>query len=275
MAASTLTAEEILESLTRVVDPGAGVNIVDLGLIYGIDLNRDIVTIEMTLRSPSDPFRSQVESEVEQTLKLIHPELSRVFVDLIWEPEWHENFMTDEGRQQIASPIVPFIPTPDAPLTIEVVLDSLRHVIDPEVGINIVDLGLIYRLDLPSDAIEIEMTMTTPACPLQATIESAVRRILALRHPEISRVGIAVVWDPPWSVNRISPAGRIALGWGAHRVPGARSRPGKRTTRRFSPAGRLARCCKSIPSCSTCWSSSPPLSRSCAIPSCARCNPDW
>lgn len=223
MAASTLTAEEILESLKRVIDPGIGVNIVDLGLVYGIDLNRDTVTIEMTVRSPDAPFRSQVESEVEQTLKLIHPELSRVFVDLVWEPAWHENFMTDEGRRQIASPIVPFIPTPDAPLSIEVVLDSLRHVIDPEVGINIVDLGLIYRLDLPPNAIAIEMTMTTPACPLQATIESAVHRILRLRHPEIGRVDINVVWEPAWSVNRISPAGRMALGWSAHRVPGARA----------------------------------------------------
>ena len=223
MAASTLTAEEILESLKRVIDPGVHVNIVDLGLVYGIDLNRDTVTIEMTLRSPSDPFRSQIEFEIEQTLKLIHPELARIFVDLVWEPEWHENFMTDEGRQQIASPIVPFVPTPDRPLTIGIVLDSLRHVIDPEVGINIVDLGLIYRLELPPDAIDIEMTMTTPACPLQATIESAVHRILALRHPEISRLDVDVVWDPPWSVSRISPAGRMALGWSAHRVPGARA----------------------------------------------------
>ncbi len=213
MAASTLTAEDLLESLTRVIDSDIGVNIVDLGLVYGIELNRDTAAIQMTLRSLDAPFRAHVASDVEQTLKLIHPELAQVIVELVWEPEWHEHFISDEGRRQIESPIIPFIATPDSPLTVDVVLDSLRHVLDPEVGINIVDLGLIYRLDLLPGAIEIEMTMTTPSCPLQATIEGAVNRVLHLRHPDIARIVVNVVWDPPWSVNRISPAGRIELGW--------------------------------------------------------------
>jgi len=213
MATSTLTAEDLLESLTRVIDSDVGVNIVDLGLVYAIELNHDTATIQMTLRSPDVPFRDRVQTEVEQTLKLIHPELASVIVELVWEPEWHENFISDEGLRQIASPILPFVPTPERPLTQDVVLDSLRHVLDPEVGINIVDLGLIYRLELPPGAIELEMTMTTPSCPLQATIEGAVNRILGLRHPEIPRVTVDVVWDPPWNVNRISPQGRAELGW--------------------------------------------------------------
>lgn len=225
MSTSTLTAEAILESLVQVIDPGIGVNIVDLGLVYGIDLNGDTVEIQMTLRFPASPWRATVETDVEQMLKRLHPELNRVIVELVWDPEWHENFITDEGRQQIESPIHPHIVTPDSPLTINDVLNSLRYVLDPEVGINIVDLGLIYGLELPPGAIELEMTMTTPSCPLQASIESAVQRTLRIRHPEINRFDVTVVWDPPWDVNRISPAGRIELGWGPGnaRMPGGRS----------------------------------------------------
>ena len=225
MSISTLTAEALLESLVQVIDPGIGVNIVDLGLVYGIDLRGDAATIQMTLRSSEDPFRSTVEFTIQQTLKRLHPELNQVMVELVWDPEWHESFISGEGLRQIESPIQPHIVTPDSPLTIKDVLDSLRYVLDPEVGINIVDLGLIYRLELPPGVIDLDMTMTTPSCPLQATIESAVNRTLRIRHPEINRFDVNVVWDPPWNVNRISPAGRIELGWGPdrRRLPGERS----------------------------------------------------
>lgn len=98
-------------------------------------------------------------------------------------------------------------------LTAEHLLDSLMHVIDPEVGINIVDLGLVYGVELDHGAATITMTLTTPGCPLQATIEQAIHRTLHLRHPELTEVSMNLVWDPRWGVDFITEEGRRQLGW--------------------------------------------------------------
>jgi len=217
MASSTspspLQAEDLLESLTRVLDPEMGINIVDLGLVYGIDLVYDVGTIQMTLRDPDSPVREIIEQDVQQTLLKRHPELTAVNVEFVWDPVWGEHFMTEEGQRQLASPITRRIATPDNPLTHDDIVDTLHHVLDPEVGINIIDLGLVYGIGLRDGAVTIQMTMTTPSCPLQATLEGAVNRTMQTRHPEITDVTIDVVWDPPWGVERISPEGRRQLGW--------------------------------------------------------------
>jgi metal-sulfur cluster biosynthetic enzyme len=98
-------------------------------------------------------------------------------------------------------------------LTAEHLLASLTHVIDPEVGINIVDLGLVYGVELDGTHATVTMTLTTPGCPLHASIEAAVRRALETRHPELTGVRLDLVWDPRWGVEFISEAGREQLGW--------------------------------------------------------------
>lgn len=90
--------------------------------------------------------------------------------------------------------------------------ERLTAVIDPEVGINIVDLGLVRDLRVDDHAIEVVMTMTTPACPLGPYLEAGVQAVLG----EIAghRLVLAeVTFDPPWSPEEITPAGRAALGW--------------------------------------------------------------
>jgi metal-sulfur cluster biosynthetic enzyme len=87
------------------------------------------------------------------------------------------------------------------------------EVIDPEVGINIVDLGLVYGVELADGHATVTMTLTTPGCPLHASIEAAVRRALQSRHPELTGITLDLVWDPRWSVEFISAAGREQLGW--------------------------------------------------------------
>jgi len=93
------------------------------------------------------------------------------------------------------------------------ILESLAEVIDPEVGINIVDLGLIYAIELNDAAATIEMTLTTPGCPLHATIEAAVHRALTTNHPELTEINVQLVWEPRWRVDFISDEGRSQLGW--------------------------------------------------------------
>jgi metal-sulfur cluster biosynthetic enzyme len=95
------------------------------------------------------------------------------------------------------------------------VMEALKEVIDPELGINVVDLGLIYDVDIAGPNVGITMTLTTPGCPLHESIGAAVREALATYIPGIGDVAVALVWDPPWEPDRISDEGRLALGWRA------------------------------------------------------------
>jgi metal-sulfur cluster biosynthetic enzyme len=93
------------------------------------------------------------------------------------------------------------------------VLDVLRNVIDPEIGVNVVDLGLIYALDLSSDCIYVEMTMTTPTCPLGELILEQAYSQLHQAFPAVRDVQVELVWSPPWSPERMSLAAKQQLGW--------------------------------------------------------------
>lgn len=84
--------------------------------------------------------------------------------------------------------------------------------LDPELGISVVDLGLVYRLEADAGAIDVDLTMTTPACPLGEHIaRQAEARLAAL--PGVTHATVRLVWEPPWTAERMSPAAREALGW--------------------------------------------------------------
>lgn len=93
------------------------------------------------------------------------------------------------------------------------VLDALRQVIDPELGVNVVDLGLIYGIEITEGDVRIVMTLTTPGCPLHAILREAVERALRLLVPGVERVDVDLVWEPRWTPSRITPEGREELGW--------------------------------------------------------------
>ena len=98
-----------------------------------------------------------------------------------------------------------------AALNREFVLDALHEVIDPELGYNIVDLGLIYGLDVDSGVIKVTMTMTTPGCPAQDYILSGVyERGISL--PGVQDVTIDVVWEPAWSPQKMTPLAKAHFG---------------------------------------------------------------
>jgi metal-sulfur cluster biosynthetic enzyme len=98
----------------------------------------------------------------------------------------------------------------------DAVLEALKEVVDPEIGLNIVDLGLVYDLEVDREGtVAIEMTLTTPGCPLHAAINDAVHRALQ-PLPGVRGVELDLVWSPPWTPEMITPAGRRALGWAEH-----------------------------------------------------------
>ncbi len=99
------------------------------------------------------------------------------------------------------------------PLDAGLVLGMLRSVIDPELGVNIVDLGLVYDVIIAADgSVAIEMTLTTPGCPLGGFLDDQIRACLA-QLPQVRGVAVRLVWEPPWSPEAMSEAAREQLGW--------------------------------------------------------------
>lgn len=89
--------------------------------------------------------------------------------------------------------------------------NALRQVVDPELGCNIVDLGLVYDISIKSATITVTMTLTTPGCPMHECIASGVQ--LALLELEgVEAVEVQVVWDPPWTPARMTERGRAETG---------------------------------------------------------------
>lgn len=89
---------------------------------------------------------------------------------------------------------------------------ALRGVIDPEVGINILDLGLIYGLDWDGQGtLRVRMTMTTPACPLGAMLTDEVQAALQAL-PGVREVAVELVWEPEWTPARMTSVARRQLG---------------------------------------------------------------
>lgn len=91
------------------------------------------------------------------------------------------------------------------------VVEALRTVLDPEVGINIVDLGVLDEVRVAGSSVRIALTMTSPSCPLAEQIQLEVsRRVRALKG--VTEVEVVQLWDKPWSAARMSPAARTTLG---------------------------------------------------------------
>lgn len=99
------------------------------------------------------------------------------------------------------------------PLTVDLVRGALRSVIDPELGVNIVDLGLLYDVAVDDGGgVAIATTLTTPGCPLGGFLEDAIRTCLA-QLPQVRAVRIALVGEPPWRPEAMSDRAREQLGW--------------------------------------------------------------
>jgi len=96
---------------------------------------------------------------------------------------------------------------------VEAIRAILRKVVDPEVGVNIVDLGLVYRIDVAPQHLVIEMTMTSPACPMGEMIMDDVYAALAAALPESCQPEIRLVWEPPWDPSMMAERTRQNFGW--------------------------------------------------------------
>ncbi len=98
-------------------------------------------------------------------------------------------------------------------MTEEQIREALREVLDPEIGVNVVDLGLVYSVDVRGTEVHVALTMTTRACPLHAYITETAEAAIRQRVPEATAVHVELVWDPPWDPAMMSAAAKQQLGW--------------------------------------------------------------
>lgn len=97
------------------------------------------------------------------------------------------------------------------PLDENTIREALRDVIDPELGCNIIDLGLVYSIELTGAKVSVKMTLTTPGCPMHESIAYGVQ-MAVLGLPGVDDVDVEIVWDPPWDPSMMTEAGRAMIG---------------------------------------------------------------
>ena len=95
----------------------------------------------------------------------------------------------------------------------DAVREALREVEDPEAGMNIVDLGLVYVVEVGEKSVHVEMTMTTAACPMADMITDNARRVIAAIAPPGTSIDVELVWDPPWTPDKMTGIARDHFGW--------------------------------------------------------------
>ena len=96
-------------------------------------------------------------------------------------------------------------------VTVQAIEDSLKQCMDPEVPLNIVEMGLIYGIDVASNNdVNIKMTMTTQGCPLHETLVTDATRYVK-KVPGVNNVKIDIVWDPPWSMDKMSEEAKTKI----------------------------------------------------------------
>lgn len=91
------------------------------------------------------------------------------------------------------------------------VIDALREIYDPEIPVNIYDLGLIYKVQIENGIAEVDMTLTTPGCPVAQTfpgmVETSIKNVAGVKDATVQ-----LVWDPPWTQDKLSEEARLQLG---------------------------------------------------------------
>lgn len=93
------------------------------------------------------------------------------------------------------------------------VRDALATVIDPEAGMSIVDLGLVYAVDAGADGVRVDMTMTTPACPVADLLVDEARAAIARVVPPATPIEVRLVWEPIWNPSMMSGVAKDHFGW--------------------------------------------------------------
>jgi metal-sulfur cluster biosynthetic enzyme len=88
--------------------------------------------------------------------------------------------------------------SPSRPITTEGIMESLKEVYDPELAINIVDLGLVYGVEIEGKSVVVRMTLTSPGCPIGPMLQTMAHGAITRAFPDVESVQVQLVWLPPW-----------------------------------------------------------------------------
>jgi len=120
-----------------------------------------------------------------------------------------------ESSPASAPPVVPpFAPVAEGPYADreKQITENLKQIYDPEIPMNIVDLGLIYGLEWQEDAVKLKMTLTAPGCPVAGILAEEIKLALE-KVPNVKSATVEMVWDPPWSPDRMSDFAKRQFGY--------------------------------------------------------------
>ena len=92
----------------------------------------------------------------------------------------------------------------------EKVIAEIKKIYDPEIPVNIYELGLIYNIDINKSDVKVKMTLTTPNCPVAESLPKEVKESI-MEIKEVSKVDLDLVWDPPWDKSMMSEAAKLEL----------------------------------------------------------------
>ncbi|TAL02092.1 MAG: SUF system Fe-S cluster assembly protein [Rhodospirillaceae bacterium] len=126
----------------------------------------------------------------------------------------YDTHASDEGAPQEGETVRAGTPLDRSKSTVageEAVIEALRSVFDPEIPVNIYDLGLIYDLKIHDNGnVDVKMTLTAPACPVAGTLPKEVADVVA-RVEGVGETSVSITWDPPWTPANMSEVARVAL----------------------------------------------------------------
>ncbi|ACZ42739.1 protein of unknown function DUF59 [Thermobaculum terrenum ATCC BAA-798] len=94
----------------------------------------------------------------------------------------------------------------------EIVREALKDVYDPEIGINIIDLGLVYNVEVKENKVDIEMTLTSMGCPVGPILIQQIEEVIG-SLPGVEEVNVQLVWTPPWNPSMMSEDAKLELGF--------------------------------------------------------------
>ena len=166
----------------------------------------------MDLSSPSEAADTKTERP------MVEPDTGRFFLDQFLDEENAPVEGPSTQQQQPAVQMAKNVPTTEWPEGVEegdikgAIIARLRGIYDPEIPVNIYEMGLIYEVNLNDFNIaEIKMTLTTPNCPVAETMPGEVE-LQAGSVPGVKGVEVKLVWEPPWDMSRMSDEARLELG---------------------------------------------------------------
>jgi FeS assembly SUF system protein len=121
--------------------------------------------------------------------------------------------MTDDAAATTETPSVSAIPAEEIARLTDDIVSALKTVYDPEIPADIYELGLIYRIDIEDDrSVKIDMTLTAPGCPVAGEMPGWVQNAVSTVEG-VSDVDVKMVFDPPWTPDRMSEEAQVAVGW--------------------------------------------------------------